>query len=106
LLATVLRPTRRTAAIKGFDIKKDSSKIREFIGMAFQEPQLYWRSNTLETLKFHASMYGIKSVEREKRINYVLKKLQLENLAKRRLIGLSRGQTKRVEIAKMLIQRF
>jgi ABC-2 type transport system ATP-binding protein len=105
LLATVLRPTRGTAVIKGFDIKKDSSKIREFIGMAFQEPQLYWRSNTLETLKFHASMYGIKGVEREKRINYVLKKLQLENLAKRRLLNLSGGQTKRVEVAKILVQR-
>jgi ABC-type multidrug transport system ATPase subunit len=43
--------------------------------MAFQEPQLYWRSNTLETLKFHASMYGLKGVEREKRINYILKRL-------------------------------
>jgi ABC-2 type transport system ATP-binding protein len=32
---TFLRPTRGTAIIKGFDIKKDSSKIRELIGMAF-----------------------------------------------------------------------
>jgi ABC-type sugar transport system ATPase subunit len=50
-------------------------------------------------------MYGIKGVEREKRINYVLKKLQLENLAKRRLLNLSGGQTKRVEVAKILVQR-
>jgi ABC-2 type transport system ATP-binding protein len=50
-------------------------------------------------------MYGIKGVEREKRINNILKRLQLENLAKRRLIGLSGGQTKRVEVAKVLVQR-
>jgi ABC-2 type transport system ATP-binding protein len=49
LLATVLKPTRGTAVIKGLDIRRDSARIREIIGMSFQEPQLYWRSNALET---------------------------------------------------------
>jgi len=105
LLATVLRPTRGTAIVKGYDIRRDSSRIREIIGMAFQEPQLYWRSNALETLKFHASMYGIRGPERDRRIRYVLNRLQLESVARRRLITLSGGQAKRVEVAKVLVQR-
>lgn len=47
----------------------------------------------------------IKGIEKERRINYVLKRLQLESLAKRRLLNLSGGQTKRVEVAKILVQR-
>lgn len=105
LLATVLRPTRGNAIVGGFDVRRDSLKVREIVGMAFQEPQLYWRSTPLETLKFHASMYGIRGSERERRIEYVLKRLQLEAIARRRIAHLSGGQTKRVEVAKVLVQR-
>jgi ABC-2 type transport system ATP-binding protein len=105
LLATVLKPTRGTAVIKGLDIRRDSARIREIISMSFQEPQLYWRSNALETLKFHASMYGIRGSERDRRIRYVLNRLQLERISRRRLLNLSGGQVKRVEIAKILVQR-
>lgn len=105
LLSTVLKPSRGTAYIKDFEIRRDAKKIREIIGIAFQEPQVYWRSRVIDTLRFHASIFGIEGREREERISRVLRILQLDHLANRRLINLSGGQVKKVEVAKIFVQR-
>ena len=40
MLATLLKPTSGTAEINGYDIVKDSSKVRKNIGIVFQAPSI------------------------------------------------------------------
>jgi ABC-2 type transport system ATP-binding protein len=105
LLATVLKPTRGTAVIKGLDIRRDDKKVREIMGIAFQSPQLCWRLTPYEILRFHASIYGIRGSERDRRLSVVMKRLGIESFSKRMSALLSGGEAKRVEVAKVLIQR-
>jgi len=105
LLATVLRPTRGTAIVKGYDIRRDDKRVREIVGIAFQNPQLYWRLTPYEILKFHASMYGIRGPERDRRVSEVIRKLGIERVSRKPSYLLSGGEAKRVEVAKVLIQR-
>ncbi|MEM1606110.1 MAG: ABC transporter ATP-binding protein [Fervidicoccaceae archaeon] len=105
LLATILKPTRGTAIIKDLDIRRDDKRVREIVGIAFQNPQLYWRLTPYEILRFHASIYGIRGSERDRRLSLVMRRLGIEGFSRRMSALLSGGEAKRVEVAKVLIQR-
>jgi ABC-2 type transport system ATP-binding protein len=42
--STVIRPTEGTAYVGGYDVLKNPDKVRELLGVAFQEPKMLWVS--------------------------------------------------------------
>ena len=105
MLTTVLRPSEGNAYIYGYDIKRHPDKVRQFIGMAFQDPKLYWIHTPYEILLWHAKVCGYRGAEAKEVVEDVLKSLDMFEARKKRAFELSGGMRKRVEIAKIFIQK-
>jgi len=105
MLATVIRPTEGTALVGGYDIKKNPDKVRGLLGIAFQEPKMLWVSTPWDIVNWHAKVCGLSTEERKRRVKNVLETLDMWDARRRNVHALSGGMRKRVEIAKVLIQR-
>ncbi|MGQ9566298.1 MAG: ATP-binding cassette domain-containing protein [Candidatus Bathyarchaeales archaeon] len=105
MLTTVIKPTEGTAYIGPYDITHQTDKSRTLIGMAFQEPKLLWVSTPWDILDWHAKICGLPTNERKKRVKWALEELELWNDRHKTVHVFSGGMRKRVEIAKILIQR-
>jgi ABC-2 type transport system ATP-binding protein len=104
-LATVLKPTSGTAKVMGVDVIKQPTQVRQILGISFQDARGFWRHKPAEILEFHAAMCGIRKAESRPLITEVLKDLELWDARNKLFMHLSGGQAKRVEVAKLLIQR-
>ena len=105
LISTVLKPTSGTATVMGFDLVKQPLKVRESIGISFQEPRGFWRHKPYHILSFHASMYGMRGEERSMAVDDTLKQFELWPSRNKRFMELSGGQAKRLEVAKLFVHR-
>jgi ABC-2 type transport system ATP-binding protein len=88
-----------------YDIKKNPDDVRKLIGICFQEPKLLWVSTPWDVLNWHAKVCGLSTQERKKRVKQVLEDVSMWDARKKNVHGLSGGMRKRVEVAKILIQR-
>jgi ABC-2 type transport system ATP-binding protein len=105
MLTTVLKPSDGTAYVYGYDIRNESDRVRELIGMAFQDPKLYWIHSPWEILLWHAKVCGYRGGAAKRVVEDVLKELDMWDARKKKAFELSGGMRKRVEIAKLFIQR-
>jgi ABC-2 type transport system ATP-binding protein len=105
LLTTVIKPSNGTAYVGGYDIRKQPSHVRKLIGICFQEPKLLWVSTPWDVLNWHAKVCGLSREERTTRVRQVLKDTNMWDYRHKKVHGLSGGMRKRIEIAKILIQR-
>jgi len=105
MLTTVIRPTEGTAFIGPYDVTREPDKARTLIGMAFQEPKLLWVSTPWDVLNWHAKVCGLSTDQRKKQVRWILEELDLWNERRKTVHTFSGGMRKRVEIAKILIQR-
>ena len=105
MLATVIRPTEGTATVGPYDIRKNPDKVRGLLGIAFQEPKMLWVSTPWDIVNWHAKVCGLSTEERKRRVKDVLETLDMWDARRRNVHALSGGMRKRVEVAKVLIQR-
>ena len=105
ILCTILKPTSGTARIMGIDVIQNGTKVREVMGIAFQEARGFWRHKPSSILKFHASMFDIDPSKRQDLIENTMKELELWESRDKMFMHLSGGQAKRLETAKVLVQR-
>lgn len=103
MLATLLKPTSGNATVNGFDIIKESSRVRESIGIVFQVPSSDDLLTGYENLKIHSLLYGISQDIREKRISDALELVGLTERKNDQLKKYSGGMRRRLEIARGLI---
>ncbi|MEM3602447.1 MAG: ATP-binding cassette domain-containing protein [Candidatus Bathyarchaeia archaeon] len=105
MLATVIRPTEGTAYVQGYDVRKNPDRVRGLLGIAFQEPKMLWVSTPWDVVNWHAKVCGIPREERKRRVKAVMEALDIWEYRHRDVHALSGGMRKRVEIAKVLIQK-
>ncbi|MEM2105849.1 MAG: ATP-binding cassette domain-containing protein [Candidatus Bathyarchaeia archaeon] len=105
MLTTVIKPTGGTAFIGSYDVTREPDKARTLIGMAFQEPKLLWVDAPWDILNWHAKVCGLPAEERKRRVRWALEELELWSERFKSVHAFSGGMRKRVEIAKILIQR-
>jgi ABC-2 type transport system ATP-binding protein len=105
MLATVIKPTEGTAYVGKYDIRKQPEKVRGLLGIAFQEPKMLWVSTPWDVVNWHAKVCGLSTSERKKRVKQVLDAVEMWDTRRKNVHALSGGMRKRVEMAKVLIQR-
>jgi ABC-2 type transport system ATP-binding protein len=105
MLATVIKPTEGTACVGDYDIRKQPEKVRAMLGVAFQDPKMLFVSTPWDVINFHAKVCGLSIAERKRRVKEVLDAMNMWDARKKKVHALSGGMRKRVEMAKVLIQR-
>jgi ABC-2 type transport system ATP-binding protein len=103
MLATLLKPTSGFAEVAGFEVSKNRDSVRKSIGVVFQEPALDGKLTGRENLEFHAMMYGLSREDRRRRVDDVLKLVELTDKAAVLVEKYSGGMKRRLEIARGLI---
>jgi ABC-2 type transport system ATP-binding protein len=103
MLTTLLRPTDGSARVAGHDVEREAARVRQAIGIVFQEPSLDERLTARENLEFHAVLYGMPRAERPTRITDALRLVDLEDRADHLVEQYSGGMRRRLEIARGLL---
>lgn len=103
MLTTALQPTAGTAQVAGYTLGKDDSKIRQAIGVVFQQSLLDPLLTVRENLQVRATFYELRDTE--KRIAELSKLIGLTDFLDRRYGKLSGGQRRRADIARALIHK-
>jgi len=103
MLTTLIEPTSGNAQITGLDVVQQADQVRKRIGVTFQEIVLDPDLTGREALDFHARLYCIGKSERLKKIDELLKLVELEEAADHRTNTYSGGMKRRLELARGLI---
>jgi len=103
MLCCLLQPTSGRVTIGGFDLEKDSLKIKRIIGVVPQEISLYHTLTARENLEFYAKIYGLSRSVANKRIKTLLEMVGLSERADDLLENYSGGMKRRINIAVALL---
>jgi ABC-2 type transport system ATP-binding protein len=100
MLCTILKPTSGRAWVNGFDIVKESTKVRKSIGIVFQQPSVDDLLTGRENLAMHNLLFGVPKRIRKQRIDEVLALVNLEKRADDLVNTYSGGMRRRLELAR------
>jgi len=103
VLCGLRRFDRGKVTINGFDLNKDSLKVRGMIGFCPQETLLYDLLNVRENLAFSASLYSLSSKKFKERLDFSSEVLGVGEFLNRRVQQLSGGMKRRANLASSLI---
>jgi ABC-2 type transport system ATP-binding protein len=103
LLTGGLAPTRGTVRVLDENPREFRSATRERIGYMPQQFMLYPDLTASENVNFVASMFGLLWLRRRRRVNAVLRTVDLWDARNRRAAHLSGGMQRRLELACALV---
>jgi ABC-2 type transport system ATP-binding protein len=103
IITGYMPPTSGSVTVAGHDIFTDPIEARKHIGYLPEHPPLYTDLTTVEYLDFVAKIKSVPRKEIGDRIDYVLGKCSLKDVAGRILGHLSKGYRQRVGLAQALI---
>ena len=99
MLCGILDPTGGRGDVVGYDIAKESERIKERIGYMTQRFSLYEDLTVLENLYFYAGIYGLSGAKRRNRIEELLEEMGLHKFRHQLAGTLSGGWKQRVALA-------
>jgi len=81
ILTTLLLPDEGEARVLGYDVVNEAIRVREVIGVTLSvEKGFFWKLTGRENLKYFGMLRGLKGFELDRRVEYVLKLVGLDEL--------------------------
>ncbi len=105
MLCGILEPSAGSATILGYDLLRETEKIKSNIGYMSQKFSLYDDLTVLENLKFYAGIYGIPREECRQRIQEMVAMAGLTGREKELAANLSGGWRQRLALSCAIIAR-
>lgn len=102
IIATLLRPTRGTARVFGFDTVREPGGIREVVGLLGHNTALYEDLTAAENLVFSQRMVGRKPAAGV--IAAALEQVGLGPVRNERVRGFSAGMRRRLGLSRLLLR--
>jgi ABC-2 type transport system ATP-binding protein len=103
MIGTLVRPTRGGARVAGFDVVAEPVEVRRRIGFAMQQAGVDDFATPAELILLQGRLHGLPKREAAARTELLLRALELEEVADRRLAVLSGGTRRRVDVAASLV---
>ena len=104
ILCTLILPTAGRAKVNGYDVERESGRVRESIGLVTtDERSFYWRLTGRENLEFFASLHNFYSDEARDVVDDLLGVVDLKDAADVRFLNYSAGMKQRMAIARGLL---
>lgn len=103
VLNTLLKPTEGSAFVGGYDVRKESNKIKEMIGVCPQEAAIYKFLTGRENLELFGILQGLPRNLVKERADHLLKLLDFEDASKRKVKGYSGGMLRQLNMLIALI---
>lgn len=107
LLIAEIKPSSGKILFEGVDVtkikKKDIPKLRQSVGVVFQDFRLLWERNVRENIEVALAVKGVDRKEWAKRVAEVLKLVGLIERAELFPAQLSGGELQRVSIARAVV---
>jgi ABC-2 type transport system ATP-binding protein len=103
VLTTFLVPDVGTATVQGFDVIEKPLEVRKITGYLPETVPLYNEMRVEEYLTFVAQARQIPGAERRKRVEGIIDRVGLMEVAKKNCGNLSKGYRQRVGVAQALI---
>lgn len=103
MLTSILRPTRGEARIAGYDVERQSAKVRASVGVLTEQHGLYGRMPAGDYLDFFGQMYGLDFPTRRARINHLLEQFGLLADQQRHIGEYSKGMRQKLALARALL---
>ncbi len=103
ILTGYLPATEGKAVVAGFDVFDQPVEAKRRTGYLPETPPLYPDMTVQEYLSFVSKIKGVPSAERRERIQQVMKRTRIDDMAHRLTSKLSKGYRQRVGLAQALI---
>lgn len=100
-VATLLRPTRGTARVAGFDCAREADRVRAHVGLLAHGAWVYEDLTARENLIFWSSLRGRPA--RAAELHAALAAVDLERLADERVRTFSLGMRRRLSLARLVL---
>ena len=105
MLATLIRPTAGSAQVAGFDIRRESVRAREAIGIVFQESALDRSLTVSENLRFAGLLLDLPPTTIAERSGELLELFGLQEHRKAPVSTLSGGMRRALDIVRGVLHR-
>jgi ABC-2 type transport system ATP-binding protein len=103
ILTTRLQPTEGRARVHGHDVVSDSLNVRRSIAVVIQEVAVDLLLSVRDNLVTFANFYGLERATIPKRVDRVLDQFELRDEASSKVMDLSGGFRRRVQVAKVFL---
>jgi len=112
ILTTTLSKTSGEVTIAGYDVEKEARKVREKVGIIFQQPSLDPQLTAEQNIRFHACLYGmygyrpafkLMPAAYRKRVMDLAEIVGIQDVLFKPIKKLSGGMQRKLEIIRSLI---
>jgi len=104
ILCTLIMPTAGEAYVNGYDVVKESGKVRKSLGyVTTDERSFYWRLTGMDNLDFYAALHNMSAKDSRQKVEELLEIVQLSDRADELFLNYSAGMKQRMAIARGLL---
>ena len=103
ILTTLVHPTTGIARVDGFDVVSDALRVRERIAVIIQESAAELFLTVRDNLTTFGRFHGLTGADMRNRADRVIALFGLESEANRKVMDLSGGFRRRVQVAKVFM---